>query len=167
MLEQNLQRTNFQEHYQQIIADYNFEKERVAIKQTFEALLEFIKELDRESQRAVSEGLDEKSLAVFDLLTKENLSPQDIEKIKQIATRLLETLKQEKLKIDRWPDKESSRAEVKTTIHNFLYSLYSDDTGLPVDLYTDEEVEEKTEEVFRHILRVYPSLPSPYYSAAA
>jgi len=77
---------------------------------------------------------------VFDLLTKENLSPQDIEKIKQIATQLLKTLKQEKLKIDRWPDKESSRAEVKTTIHNFLYS---DDTGLPVDLYTEEEVEEK------------------------
>ncbi|MFM6899398.1 MAG: hypothetical protein ACKPKF_19705, partial [Microcystis panniformis] len=98
------------------------------------------------------------------LLTKENLSPQDIEKIKQIATRLLETLKQEKLKIDRWLDKESSRAEVKTTIHNFLYS---DHTGLPVDLYTEEEVAEKTEEVFRHILRVYPSLPSPYYSSAA
>jgi type I restriction enzyme R subunit len=164
MLEQNLQRTNFQEHYEQIIADYNFEKDRVAIEQTFEALLEFIQELDRESQRAVSEGLDEESLALFDLLTKENLSPQDIEKIKQIATRLLETLKQEKLKIDRWLDKESSRAEVKTTIHNFLYS---DNTGLPVDLYTEEEVEEKTEEVFRHILRVYPSLPSPYYSAAA
>jgi type I restriction enzyme R subunit len=164
MLEQNLQRTNFQEHYGQIIADYNFEKDRVAIEQTFEALLEFIQELDQESQRAVSEGLDEESLALFDLLTKENLSPQDIEKIKQIATQLLETLKQEKLKIDRWLDKESSRAEVKTTIHNFLYS---DDTGLPVDLYTEEEVEEKTEEVFRHIRRVYPSLPSPYYRSAA
>jgi type I restriction enzyme R subunit len=136
----------------------------VAIEQTFEALLEFIQELDQESQRAVSEGLDEESLALFDLLTKENLSPQDIEKIKQIATQLLKTLKQEKLKIDRWLDKESSRAEVKTTIHNFLYS---DDTGLPVDLYTEEEVEEKTEEVFRHIRRVYPSLPSPYYRSAA
>ena len=164
MLEQNLQRTNFQEHYERIVADYNFEKDRVAIEQTFEALLEFIQELDQESQRAVSEGLDEESLAVFDLLTKKNLSPQEIEKIKQIATQLLKTLKQEKLKIDRWPDKESSRAEVKTTIHNFLYS---DDTGLPVDLYTEEEVEEKTEEVFRHIRRVYPSLPSPYYRSAA
>ncbi|BAG00889.1 type I site-specific deoxyribonuclease [Microcystis aeruginosa NIES-843] len=55
MLEQNLQRTNFQEHYEQIIADYNFEKDRVAIEQTFEALLGLKRQIKIKSSIIVKE----------------------------------------------------------------------------------------------------------------
>ena len=149
-----------------MIANYNHEKDRLVIEQTFEALLIFVQNLDEESSRGVREGLDEESLAIFDLLrkNKENLSPQTIKKIKNIATQLLEILKQEKLKIDNWRDKESTRDGVRGTIYDFLYS---DETGLPIDSYSEDEVSEKTEEVFRHIFRVYPTLPSPYYDTAA
>ena len=43
--------------------------------------------------------------------------------------------------------------------------LWSDDTGLPVESYTEEDVNEKAEEVFRHVYRAYPTLPSPFYSS--
>jgi len=68
------------------------------------------------------------------------------------------------LKIDHWYDKESTRDGVKTAIYDFLYS---DGTGLPVDSYTEDEVTEKTNLVFLHVLQVYKTVPSPYYSVAA
>jgi type I restriction enzyme R subunit len=49
-------------------------------------------------------------------------------------------------------------------IHDFLYS---DATGLPEDLYTVDDVQAKSDEVFRHIYRVYPIVPSPVYADVA
>jgi len=92
------------------------------------------------------------------LLRKPELSQNEIKKIKKVAVELLETLKKEKLKIDRWREKESTRDAVKNTIRNFLYD---DNTGLPIDFYSVEEVNTLTEEVFKHIYRVYPEIPSP------
>ena len=164
LLAQNPLRTDFQRHYEGIVADYNREKDRVTIERTFEDLLKFARELDEESRRAVREGLDEESLAIFDLLKKEALAPGEIESIKQIACSLLETLKAEKLRIEEWREKESTRDAVYVAIHDFLYSS---DTGLPESSYGDDEVRVKAEDVFRHVYRVYPVVPSPYYEHAA
>lgn len=92
------------------------------------------------------------------------MSAADIKRIKAIAVELLACLKAEKLKIDHWRDKESTRDAVKLEIRDFLWS---DDTGLPVDSYSETDVEERAGEVFQHIFRAYPTLPSPLYSAAA
>ncbi|HRI56316.1 MAG TPA: hypothetical protein PK170_04385 [Anaerolineae bacterium] len=35
--------------------------------------------------------------------------------------------------------------------------------GLPVSHYSPQEVQSRAEEVYRHVFRVYPRLPSPYY----
>jgi len=164
LLERNPLRTDFQRHYEKIVAEYNKEKDRVTIEKTFEDLLRFVKDLDEEETRAMREGLDEESLAIFDLLKKPDLSPADIKRIKEIAVELLETLKQEKLKIDHWREKESTRDAVRIAIRDFLWS---DKTGLPVDAYSEEEVGILTEEIFRHIYRAYPTVPSPYYLEAA
>ncbi len=43
--------------------------------------------------------------------------------------------------------------------------LWSDQTGLPVDNYGEDEVQTRAEEVYRHVYRVYPTLPSLYYEA--
>ncbi len=164
LLEQNPLRTDFQQHYEEIVAEYNREKDRVTIEETFEALLRFVNELDEEVSRAVREGLDEESLAIFDLLKKQDLNSSDIKRIKAVAVRLLERLKAEKLRIDHWRDKESTRDAVKTTIRDFLYS---DETGLPGDSYNVHEVDVKADEVFLHVLRAYPTVPSPYYAVTA
>jgi len=164
LLQRNPLRTNFQHHYEQIVADYNREKDRVTIEQTFDALLRLVEALDEEEQRAVREGLDEETLAIFDLLQKPSLTAQERTRVKQVASDLLATLKAEKLRIDRWRDKESTRDAVRIAIHDFLYS---DQTGLPVAAYTETDVKEKMEEVFRHVYRTYPVVPSPFYDQAA
>ena len=56
------------------------------------------------------------------------------------------------------------RDAVRQAIHDFLWS---EDTGLPVDCFAEKDVEVKAEEVFRHIYRAYPTVPSPYFSAHA
>ena len=43
---------------------------------------------------------------------------------------------------------------------------HSDYKGLPVDLGTVADVEEKTDAVYAHVYRVYPVVPSPFYGAA-
>jgi type I restriction enzyme R subunit len=164
LLEQNPFRTDFQKHYEELVAEYNKEKDRATIEKTFEALLRLVQELNEEQNRAVREGLDEETLAVFDLLKKPDLSTKEIKRIKKVAVQLLDTLKTEKLRIDHWQEKESTRDAVHTAILDFLWN---DETGLPVDSYTEDDVQSKTEEVFRHIYRVYPTVPSPYYEGGA
>ncbi len=163
MLAQNPLRTDFQKHYERIVEEYNREKDRATIEKTFEELMKFVQDLDEEENRSMREGLDEESLAIFDLLKKPDLTPKDIKRIKQVAGELLNTLKEEKLRIDHWREKEATRDAVRTTIYNYLYS---DITGLPLESFSEDDVNEKTEEVFHHIFRVYPTVPSPFYANA-
>jgi type I restriction enzyme R subunit len=159
LMMQNPLNTDFQQHYENIVAEYNREKDRVTIEKSFEAFLKFAEELNEEDRRAIREGLDKESLAIFDLLMKPELSPVEVKRIKKVAVELLVTLKAEKLKVDQWRDKETTRDGVRQLIKDFLWS---DQTGLPAD-YDQTEVEGKAEEVYRHVYRVYPTIPSPYF----
>jgi type I restriction enzyme R subunit len=97
------------------------------------------------------------------LLKKPDLSAKEIARIKQVAVELLRTLKAEKLRVDQWRDKETTRDAVQIAISDFLYS---DKTGLP-DAYTDEEVKLRSEGVFQYMFYAYPTVPSPLFSASA
>lgn len=160
LMMQNPLRTDYQEHYEKLVKEYNQEKDRVVIEKTFEALLKLNEELSHEERRAIREGLDEESLVLFDLLSKPSLQPKEIAKIKQVATTLLATLKAERLKVANWQQKESTRDAVKQQIFDFLYD---ERTGLPVEQYEEDEISHITERVFLHIYRAYPELPSPIY----
>ncbi|MFQ2320117.1 type I restriction endonuclease subunit R [Aeromonas dhakensis] len=160
LMMQNPLRTDYQEHYEKLVKEYNQEKDRVVIEKTFEALLKLNDELSHEEKRAIREGLNEESLVLFDLLSKPSLQPKEIEKIKQIAAALLATLKAERLMVSNWQQKESTRDAVKQQIFDFLYD---ENTGLPVEQYEESEISEITERVFLHIYRAYPRVPSPVY----
>jgi len=123
--------TDFQQHYENIVSEYNREKDRVTIEQT------------------------------FDLLKKPDLNAPEIKHIKAVAVQLLERLKKEKLQVDHWRDKESTRDAVRVVIRDYLWD---EKTGLPVDAFGEDDVAARTEEVFRHIYRAYPTVPSPYFS---
>ena len=140
----------------------NREKDRVTIENTFAALLKFVQALDDEESRAMREGLDEESLALFDLLLKPGLGKPDIQRIKKVAAELLAALKAEKLRIDNWREKEAMRDAVQVTIENFLWD---DRTGLPTPAYSEEDVKTKSRDIYRHIHRVYPTIPSPFYAS--
>ena len=75
---------------------------------------------------------------------------------------LLERLKAEKLQVDHWREKESTRDAVRVTIRDYLWD---DATGLPIASFAEEDVDFRAEEVFRHVYRAYPTVPSPYFSA--
>jgi len=115
-MQENPLRTDFQKHFEEIVDGYNNEKDRVTIEQTFEALLKFEKTLTEEESRAMRENLDGETLVLFDMLKKPELSKKDINRIKKVAVELLETLKSERLNIDNWREKESTRDAVKQRI---------------------------------------------------
>lgn len=160
MMQQNPLRTDFQKHFEELVEGYNSEKDHLTIQQTFEALLKFMEELDKEESRAVREKLDKETIVFFDMLKKPDLSKKEIDRIKKVAVDLLETLKKEKLCIDNWQEREGTRDAVKQSIYDYLYD---DKTGLPVDSYEVEEIEALTESLFNHVYRAYPRLPSPLY----
>ena len=148
MLRQNPLRTDFQRHYEELVASYNSEKDAVNIERTFVALLILAEELDVEQQRAVREGLDEETLALFDLLMKPDLEKGDIVKLKKVAVGLYEVLKHQLDAMQQFAQKQATRDAVQIAITNFLYD---DRTGLP-ESYEPEEVDLKAQAVFAHIL---------------
>ena len=163
LLQQNPLRADFQKHYENIVAEYNREKDRVTIEKTFDELLQFMGEMDDEESRSAREGLDEESLAVFDLLKKPDLTGGDVKRIKAVAVKLLAALKAEKLRVNQWREKEATRDAVRLAIRNFLWD---ESTGLP-QAYSENDIQTKTEAVFVHVFRAYPTVPSPYYSSMA
>lgn len=149
MLMQNPTRTDFQKHYEQIVSDYNSEKDRVTIEATFDALLELVDELTEEEQRAVKEGLSEESLALFDILVKPDLSKREVDKIKKVAEELYRQLDDEIRRIQNFTAKQATRDEIKVKIKDFLWD---EKKGLP-ESFAPDEVEQKTEVVFEFLMQ--------------
>jgi Domain of unknown function (DUF3387) len=111
----HLPRINLAERFQQMIAVYNAGSQNVQL--FFEELLAFAKDLGEEEKRAISEGLSEQELAVFDLLTKPEpkLNKKEEQEVKTVAKERLETLKREALVLD-WRKKQQARASVWVTV---------------------------------------------------
>ena len=71
IVQQNPIRLEFYDKYCKIIDEYNKGKDLQAVQKAFDDLSDFMeKDLNPELERAMREGLDEETLAVFDLLKK-------------------------------------------------------------------------------------------------
>ena len=145
MLARNPSRMDYQQKYEEIVAEYNREKDRVTIEETFRMLTDLIQELDAEQKRAVEEGLDEDELAIFDLLRKDNLGRAERERVKQASRDLLVTVKARLAELDRFWEKEQTKAEIEVVILDKIYA------GLPTPPFTLEEKEAVASEVYNHI----------------
>lgn len=151
MLARNPLRTNFQERFEEIVAEYNTEKDRVTIEATFEALMRLVHDLDDEETRAVREGLDEDTLALFDLLKKEPLDKKEIDRLKKVAVGLFDLVEAKRKEMQDWRAKEATRDAIRQSIHDYLFA---DATGLP-ESYSEEEIGAKSNAVFEHAYRMY------------
>ena len=147
MLARNPSRMDYQKKYEEIVADYNREKDRVAIEETFRRLMELMDELDAEQKRAVEEGLSEDELALFDLLKKNDLAKTERERVKQQSRNLLASIKARLSEIDRFWEKEQTKADVEVFILDKVYA------GLPTPPFTAEEKEAAAAEVYAHVLQ--------------
>ena len=148
MMAQNPLRLEFYEKYQQIIKEYNNGKDAEAIREAFEKLVKHINEMNEEEHRSAREGLDEETLAIYDLLRKDSLTKNEEAKVKEVAIEMLAKLKTEKLKVERWRESTQITAQVKTMIRDNLL-------WLPEKSYLDDEVETKTVDVYQHIYSNY------------
>ncbi len=119
-----------------------------ATKKAFDDLTDFLNNLSKEDSRAMREGLDEETLAIFDLLKKDNLTAKETDEVKKVSKQTLETLKTEKLKVERWRESTQLKAQIKTAIYDMLL-------WLPQKPYSEKEVAEKTNMIYQHIVTNY------------
>ncbi len=119
----NPNRIDYYERYQQIITDYNSEQDRTKIEKTFMELMNLANSLDEEEQRYVREGFNsDEELSMYDMLFKENLSPNDIKKIKEVAVDLLYKVKSKIAELNHWTDKQETKAAVDNLIRDTLWA---------------------------------------------
>jgi len=145
MLLRNPSRMDYQQKYEEIVNDYNREKDRVAIEKTFHRLMELMDELDAEQKRAIAEGLNEGELALFDLLKKDDLAKAERERVKQASRNLLASIKARLSELDRFWEKEQTKADVKVFILDEVYA------NLPTPPFTAKEKEAVAAEVYAHV----------------
>lgn len=144
----NKSRTNYLDKFQKMIDEYN--SSSYNIETFFAKLVKFAQELNAEEKRGIAEKLTEEELAIFDLLTKPEmtLKKKEEQEVKKVAQELLETLKNEKLVLD-WRKRQQSRAAVRESIEVLL------DIGLPLNSYTKELFQIKCDVVYQHIYDSY------------
>lgn len=145
MLANNPMRMDYYKKYQQIIADYNRDKDRITIEETFAQVMDLINGLDAEQQRTVAEGLTEEQLAVFDLIRRGDLTPKDRETVKQASKDLLDEIVRLIKPLEHWTEKQQTQAEVKSFIVDHVYQ------HLPEPPYTADDKEHVADEIFQHV----------------
>lgn len=145
MLARNPLRMDYYKKYQEIIADYNRERDRATVEATFAQLVALAASLDAEQRRAAEEGLSDEELALFDLLFKERISKADRERVKQASKTLLASLRELLRPISDWTQKAATQAEVKVFILDRLYR------ALPRPPFTDTETEEIASRVYDYV----------------
>ena len=154
MVKRNKKRAKFMERLMSLLKEYNSGAHDV--DQLFDDLVALAKDLDEEEQRAVKENLSEDELAIFDLLVKENLNPDEVSSIKNATHELLTNLKP--LLVPHWRDFETNRAEVKVGILDLLFKK------LPELTYTEKECELKGLEVYNFVYEHYQNARSLAYA---
>jgi type I restriction enzyme R subunit len=154
MVKKNKARQKFLERLNALLNEYNSGSKE--IDEFFDQLLQFAQDLNEEDKRAVKENLSEEELAVFDILYKNDLNPDDEKKVKKVAQELLEKLKEEKLVLD-WRKREQTRADVKITIGDILYE------ELPEN-YDQKEISKIWNEVYKHVFDSYVDSKESVYA---
>ncbi|MDP1858016.1 MAG: type I restriction endonuclease subunit R [Gemmatimonadaceae bacterium] len=145
MLARNPMRMDYYRKYQEIIADYNREKDRATVEATFAQLVALAASLDAEQRRAAEEGLTDDELALFDLLFKDNVSTRDRERLKQASRGLLTSLRDLLRPMPRWLQNATTQAEVKVFILDRLYD------SLPRPPFTEDETEDIASRVYDYV----------------
>ena len=148
----NPQRINYYERYQKIIEDYNREQDRATIEKTFMDLMDLANSMDREEQRHVREGFSsDEELSLYDLLFSEDLSKQDIQKIKQVAVDLLAKVKTKIAELDHWTDKQETKAAVDNLIRDTLWA------ELP-ECYDEISISGYRQRIYEYVYTRYPDV---------
>jgi len=149
MLFNNPDRIKYHERYHEIIEDYNSQQDRATIEKTFDELMKLVRDMDREEQRYIREGFSsDEELSLYDLLFSDNLTKQDIKKIKQVAIELLQQVKAKIAEFDHWTDKQETKAAIDNLIRNTLW------VGLP-ECYSPTSINLYRTKIYEYVYTRY------------
>lgn len=142
----NPTRVDLYERFQRLLEQYNAGS--LNVQQYFDELVKLSRSLTEEEARAVSAGLTEEQLAVFDLLTRPgpNLTSDEEQQVKRVAEELLAALKREKLVLD-WRKEQRTRAAVRVMVEETLDRL--------PEKYTRQIYAQKCDAVYQHVFESY------------
>ncbi len=137
---------------QEIISNYNQEQNRATIEKTFGDLMRLSLELTEEEKRYIREGFEnDEQLSMYDVLMKDDLSKEDIKKLKVVAKDLLEKIKAQLTTMDHPFDKQETRASIIITIRDILWK------ELP-ESYSDESINYYRDAVYSYVSQHYGSM---------
>jgi type I restriction enzyme R subunit len=145
LLARNPMQMDYYKRYQEIIADYNREKDRVTVEETFARLVELAHSLDAEQRRAAEEGLSEDEYVLFQMLFKDNISQAERDRLKQASQSLLASLRALLTPMYDWTKNASTQAEVQVFILDNLWQ------SLPRPPFTDQETEALASRVYDYV----------------
>lgn len=153
----NKSRMDYLEKFQEMIDEYNSGSHNVEF--FFTKLMAFAQELNAEEKRGIVEKLSEEELAIFDLLTRPEmtLGKKEELQVKRVAQKLLETLKEEMFVLD-WRKRQQSRAAVLVSIEETLNILPR--------IYTPELFQNKCDLVYQHVYDSYFGPEQSIYALA-
>ena len=147
MLFANPDRINYYERYQQIIDDYNSEKDRATIENTFMELMDLANQMSQEEQRYVREGFtSDEELSLYDMLFRDDLSKTDIKKLKEVAASLLQKIKMKIAEFDHWTDKQETKAAIDNIIRDTLWA------ELP-ECYDEVSISMYRQQIYEYVYR--------------
>ena len=148
----NPKRIDYYERYREIIQSYNGEQDRATIEKTFLDLMDLADRMSREEQRYAREGFaSDEELSLYDMLFRDDLSKNDIKKLKTAASDLLRKIKTKISKLDHWTDKQETRAVVDTLIRDVLWET------LP-ECYNNDDITEYREKVYEYVFTRYKEI---------
>ena len=149
MMTVNPNRVNYYDRYQQIIEAYNEEQDRSKIEQTFEELMDLANRMSEEQKRYIREGFtNDEELTFYDLLFKENLSKNDIKKLKEVSIDLYDKITEKISELDHWKDKQETKASIDNLIRDILW------TKLP-ESYSENDISIYRHNVYEYVYNTY------------
>jgi type I restriction enzyme R subunit len=145
MLASNPMRMDYYRKYQEIVADYNREKDRATVEATFAKLLELAESLDEEQKKAAEEGLSEEEYALFQMLFRSDLSAAQRDGLKASSRELFVSLEALLQTMPTWGANSITQAEIKVAILDGLWP------ALPRPPFTEDDTEQLAERVYEYL----------------
>ena len=111
--------------------------------------MDLTKSLSEEEKRYVREGFEnDEQLTMYDILIKDDLTKNEIKKIKEVAVELLDKIKEQLATMDHPFEKRETKAAIIVTIRDTLWQK------LP-ESYSDESIDVYKDAVYEYVQQHY------------
>lgn len=115
-------------------------------------LMDLANQMNEEEQRYVREGFtSDEELSFYDMLFRDDLSKNDIKKLKEVATDLLRKIKNQIAEFDHWTDKQETKAAIENLIRDTLWA------ELP-ECYDEISISGYRQQIYEYVYTHYQSV---------